>query len=218
MKKFNLLTALLIVTLWFHGNDLLSSEPLAPTGLLTDLLEWTDRVWIDGLPTQLKLSDISETIERTEIARIRSKRPAFSWIVNDTRNNVIQTAYQFQLSENSTFEGDSVWDSGRIESSDSTSVLFDFPSLKPDTIYYWRVRTWNNGSEAPWSEPRAFLTASELWDEKNCEYPNTNFDGPTSRYPIVLDSERPSGNENGGNLFDFQHDAFGYLLLTHPSG
>ena len=214
MKKFNLLTALLIVTSWFHGNDLLSSEPLAPTGLLTDLLEWTDRVWIDGLLTQLKLSDISETIERTEIARIRSKRPAFSWIVNDTRNNVIQTAYQFQLSENSTFEGDSVWDSGRIESSDSTSVLFDFPSLKPDTIYYWRVRTWNNGSEAPWSEPRAFLTASELWDEKNCEYPNTNFDGPTSRYPIVLDSERPSGNENGGKLFDFQHDAFGYLLLT----
>ena len=191
MKKYDWLTTLLIVTLWMGVNDVFSSEPLAPTGLLTDLLEWTDRVWIDGLATQLELSDLSKTIEQTEVARIRSSHPAFSWIVNDTRQNILQTAYQFQLSGNCSFEGGSVWDSGKIESDNSTSVQFDFSPLSPDTIYYWRVRTWNNGLESPWSEPRAFLTASELWDETNAEYPKTNFDGPTSRYPIVLDAERP---------------------------
>ena len=214
MKKYDWLTTLLIVTLWMGVNDVFSSEPLAPTGLLTDLLEWTDRVWIDGLATQLELSDLSKTIEQTEVARIRSSHPAFSWIVNDTRQNILQTAYQFQLSGNCSFEGGSVWDSGKIESDNSTSVQFDFSPLSPDTIYYWRVRTWNNGLESPWSEPRAFLTASELWDETNAEYPKTNFDGPTSRYPIVLDAERPDVNENDRDFFDFKHDAFGYLVLT----
>ena len=213
-KKTVLLTIFLIVTSWLSRSWLFSAEPLPPTGLLTDLLEWTDRVWIDGLATQLTLSELSDAIERTQVAEIRSARPAFSWIVNDSRTNIIQTAFQFQLSKDSLFGDDILWDSGKVESNQSTSVLFDFSPLAPNTVYYWRVRTWNNGDESPWSEPRGFLTAAELWDADDTKYPKTNFDGPISRYPVVLDAERPVPSGDGELFFDFQKDAFGYLVMT----
>lgn len=214
IHKRVLLMAFLTMVSWFCGRNLPSAEPLPPTGLLTDLLEWTDRVWIDGLATQLTLSELSNTIERVQVAEIRSFHPSFSWIVNDSRRNIIQTAFQIQLSEDPRFEDHTLQDSGKVESTQSSSVILNFPPLKPETIYYWRVRTWNNEEESPWSLPRAFLTASELWDTKKTEHPKTNFDGPTSRYPVVLDAERPIPHDDGRLFFDFEKDAFGYLILT----
>lgn len=212
-KRVILALFLTLVSL-FSESDISFAEPLPPTGLLTDLLEWTDRVWIDGLLTQLTLSELPDTIERVQVAEIRSSHPAFSWIVNDSRRDIIQTAFQFQLSENPNLNDETLWDSGKIESDKSSSVVFNFPSLKPKTIYYWRVRTWNNGDESPWSLPRGFLTASKLWDSEDSEHPKTNFDGPTSRYPVVLDAERPISNDEKKLFFDFRKDAFGYLILT----
>lgn len=34
-----------------------------PTGLMTDLIEHTDRVWINGYPTQMTLEEAARSIE-----------------------------------------------------------------------------------------------------------------------------------------------------------
>ena len=190
-----------------------AADALAPTGLLTDLLERTDTVWIDGLASQLALADLPNTAERVQLAEIRSARPSFSWIVNDRRTDVVQTAYRFELASDPDFE-QVIWESGKAESSRSVSVLFDFPPLEPKTVYYWRVKTWNNGEESPWSEPRGFYTASRLWDRSDADSPQTSFDGPTSRYPVVLEMDTPERSGENDHLYLFGKDAFGYLQLT----
>ncbi|MBQ3388592.1 MAG: hypothetical protein IJG60_05215 [Thermoguttaceae bacterium] len=212
MKRF-LSSAVFVLFLAFACGLSRAGDSLAPSGLLTDLLERTDTVWIGGLASQLSLADLTDTAERVQIAEIRSARPSFSWIVNDRRNDVVQTAYRFELAADPGFEN-VIWESGRVESERSVSVLFDFPPLQPDTVYYWRVQTWNNGEESPWSAPRGFRTASRLWDRGDADPPQTSFDGPTSRYPVVLETETPEPAGEGGNLYRFSRDAFGYLQLT----
>ncbi len=213
-KKHQFKALSLAIVFFIAVKTACADGPLPPTGLMTDLLEWTDRVWIDGLASQMTLSELGNAIERTQVAEIRSLKPTFSWIVNDLRNNVLQTAFQFELSKTLSFDEELVWESGKVESRQSSSVSFEFPPLEPKTIYYWRVRTWNNGDESPWSEPKGFLTAERLWDNTETDYPQTSFDGPTSRYPVVLDVEHPEVSENGNCFFDFKRDAFAYLTLT----
>ena len=41
-----------------------------------------------------------------------------------------------------------VWDSGRVESGQSTAVAYGGPALDPDTVYGWEVKIWlNTGTE-----------------------------------------------------------------------
>lgn len=198
---------------------LTAAEPLPPTGLMTDLLEWTDKVWLDGLPTQMTLEDLSDTVERAQIAEIRSMSPSFSWIVNDRENGVLQTAYEIEVSSTSDFtdEANVFWKSGKIESADSSSILTQLPPLAPETIYYWRVRTWNNQVLSPWSVPKGFKTASRLYGTGEQEEILSSTDGPVSRYPVVLESSMPVGARalsSKKTFYDFGRDAFGYLTIV----
>ena len=69
----------------------------APTRLTTDLIEHTDRVWIDGTLSQLSVDYPGKVIERAQFAAIASTHPRFGWQVNDQRNDVMQTAWRIQL-------------------------------------------------------------------------------------------------------------------------
>ena len=59
-----------------------------PTGLMTDLIEHTDRVWINGYPTQMTLEEAARSIEPVQMALIYNRRPMFSWVLNDVRPDV----------------------------------------------------------------------------------------------------------------------------------
>ena len=69
----------------------------APTGLMTDLLERTDTVWLDGFPSNLQLSELTSVTERFQTAEIQSRRPTFTRVVNDTKKSVLQTAWEIQV-------------------------------------------------------------------------------------------------------------------------
>ena len=86
--------------------------------------------------------------------------PRFSWQLNDPARGAKQSAYEVTVASQAAFldEGKpDVWDSGKINSSESLQVRYDGPALIPSTRYFWRVKLWNtedkpypNGEVAWW--------------------------------------------------------------------
>jgi hypothetical protein len=203
-------TAVLMVTTIF-----LTSAPTGyaqtPTRLTTDLIEHTDQVFLDGYATNISLPELNKVIERYQTAAVRNPKPRLGWVVNSDKPNTVQTAYRILVASSAGLidknEAD-IWDSGRTESDNSISVTYNGKPLQPSTVYFWKVKTWNNhGQESPYSETRSFITATEL-------------DGKTARYPIQLSDERPTiiKRLNDGVVYiDFGKDAWGRLKLTLSS-
>ncbi len=183
----------------------------APSRLTTDLLEHTDRVFLDGYPSGMALSEIGTAIERYQVAAIHTDHPYLGWVVNSNTPNTLQTAYQVLVSSSKEklekYDAD-IWNSGQVESSQSVAVGYGGAPLQPGKVYYWRVKTWDNhGKESDYSDIKSFLTAPEL-------------DGGTSRYPLQITDEYPVKMDalSGKRTFiDFGKAAFGKLRLTLSS-
>jgi len=78
----------------------------------------------------------------------------FTWIFNDPDSGDSQSAYQFQLDDNSDFSSPII-DTGKVSSS-STSTTQTLPSTVGK--YYWRVKTWDShNAESPWSSGRVVI-------------------------------------------------------------
>jgi len=95
-------------------------------------------------------------------------RPRLSWIMNSDRRGDFQSAYQVLVASTpeklSLGQGD-LWDSGRVESSDSVHVPYSGVPLESRARCYWKVRVWDKGGQAsPWSAA-AFWTMGLLKPE-----------------------------------------------------
>ena len=78
----------------------------------------------------------------------------FSWIFNDPDAGDSQSAYQFQLDDNSDFSSPII-DTGKVSSSTSSTTQ-TLPSMVG--LYYWRVKTWDSqDAEGEWSEARPII-------------------------------------------------------------
>lgn len=185
-----------------------SDGPQAPEGLLTDLLEDTETVFRNGFPADgVTLESLTPGVHQW--AEIRTLAPSFSWIVRDSRQNVRQTAWEIQISSSRSMDP-VLFDSGKVEGAASSSV---FPLVgketvfREDGVFYWRVRTWNDGMVSPWSQPKGFRIGKELQT------------GEVSRYPIRLAREYPVRTVKvperaKETFFDFGKAAFGQIALT----
>ncbi|WP_141015562.1 family 78 glycoside hydrolase catalytic domain [Nocardioides sambongensis] len=102
--------------------------------------------------------------------------PSFGWHVG----SAAQTAYQVVVatSQSAAGAGDgAVWDSGRVDSDQQTSVAYDGPALDPAQRYYWSVRTWDGADAASdWAPAASFGTgpgndwdASPIWAEADTD-------------------------------------------------
>lgn len=87
---------------------------------------------------------------------IDTNTPRLSWIINSEKKNVKQVAYQILvasseklLSEN---KGD-IWDSGKVESSESVWVRYSGRELKSNEFCFWKVRVYTNKGNSDWSAP-----------------------------------------------------------------
>ena len=95
---------------------------------------------------------------------IDGSRPRFSWILESSRSNEKQTAYEVVV------EGQ--WDSGRVESDQSVNVVYGGveyggKELAPATAYTWKVRVWDaEGNPSEWSQAATFSTALRQWSAK----------------------------------------------------
>jgi hypothetical protein len=183
----------------------------APSHLTTDLLEHTDRVFLDGYLANSSLDELETVIERNQLAEIRNSKPYLGWVVNSDQPNTLQTAYRILVASSKRLlakdEAD-MWDSGRTESDNSVVVPYAGKPLQPATVYYWKVKTYDNHDvESAFSQVKSFITAAQL-------------DGETARYPLQISDEYPVKiNPSGNNRYfvDFGKDAFGRLKLTLTS-
>lgn len=200
-----------IFTILMLAAPVLYAMAQVPTHLTTDLIENTDMVSQDGYVSTMPLDKSGTAIERFQIPTIHSTHPTFGWVVNSTKPNTRQTAYRIIIATSQqkiAKDSADVWDSGKVSSDNSTTVVYTGQALKPRTKYYWKVKTWDNhGTESPYSSTRGFLTARSL-------------DGTTARYPLQITNEHPAEVRKfseRGTFIAFEKAAFGKLLLTLSS-
>ena len=183
-----------------------------PFGLLTDLIEHTDRTWLNGYLSDIPVWDTERAIESLQYVEIGSSRPSFSWIVPGDKEGTQQTAYRIIVADShaKALSGKgNVWDSGIVNSNQSTAVLYASNPLQPDKVYFWRIKTTaNTCGESNWSEVKAFRTASKLSTYAACAYPQVKME----EYPVAITSFSPAIT-----VIDFGKDAFAQLLLTLTS-
>lgn len=193
-------------------NFCLQAAKHKPSGLLTDLIEHTERTWQNGYLSNITVWQTKEAIEPLQFVQIKSRYPSFSWIVPGEKQDTRQTAYRIIVSEQYTDAvagNGTIWDSGLTDSPQSTAVPYKGTPLQPGKVYFWRVKTLTNtDGESDWSDIKAFRTASELSDYGASHYPLVKTMEPVA-------SLRPA--PNGNIIGDFGKDAFGQLLLTLTS-
>jgi hypothetical protein len=93
---------------------------------------------------------------------IDTQQPCFSWKTHAVERGFIQSAYRLLVADAPELlaqENGNVWDSGQIHSSQSVLTPFAGQALKPSTVYYWMVRTWDkSGNPSAWSAVQSFAT------------------------------------------------------------
>lgn len=91
---------------------------------------------------------------------IDTREPRLSWALESKARDQRQSAYQILVASTAELlaarHGD-LWDSGKVESSQSTHIPYAGTVLKSGQQCYWAVRVWNGaGVESPWSAQSRF--------------------------------------------------------------
>lgn len=162
--------------------------------------------------TQRPTGLLCELMTHPEHTPIQTAYPHFGWIVNDSAQNAIQSAFQILVAnslEKLARNDGEIWDSGKINSSKSIHIGYNGEPLTPNTTYHWKVRTWDREDRAsPFSKPQSFHTGKIL--KKYA----------TSRYPLETHEIQPVRvvQKGKGHIFiDFGKAAFGTLKLNRVS-
>lgn len=182
----------------------------SPHTLRTELIEDTHTVFSHGYPTNASLTDVTMAWNRGnnglyQIATIGKPNPIFGWQLPD--NVATQQSYRVLVatSTEKLFEGAAdIWDSGEVQSMNTSGIMCMSDCIKPATVYYWTVKfVDNNGNHSAYAPAQTFLT-SQQWEK---EFP---------RLPLRKTTQVPvSISANGENVFiDFGKAAFGQLTLT----
>jgi len=94
---------------------------------------------------------------------IDSRKPRFSWQFESKERNQFQSGYELIVSDNLTDiqkVNGNVWQTGKVNSSQSIQVEFAGKELQSFTKYYWRVKVYDGSSEtSSWSAVNSFETA-----------------------------------------------------------
>lgn len=200
-----------IISFTFFALSFYSGLAQAPSHLTTDLIEHTDRVFLNGYPSGVSLTELNSTIEPYQTVLIRSTHPLLGWVMNSEKTNVIQSAYRILMASSPELleEGKAdIWDSGKTQDENSTAVKQSGKALKTSSIYFWKVKTWDQDElESEYSHIRSFRTADVL-DGKTAVYPLQK----TDEYPILI-----TPIKKGDTYIDFGKVAFGQLKLTLTS-
>ena len=104
---------------------------------------------------QESISTYNLRINNTELGSDNTEHLCFSWNINSDMRGFNQKAYQIELSSNNKV----IWNSGKINSSESILVPYNGSQLNPATKYTWKVKIWSeNGETSEWSQASNFTT------------------------------------------------------------
>ena len=124
--------------------------------------------------------------------------PRLSWVLVSTIRGQRQTAYQVLVasSQQQLDEGQGdLWDSGRVESDQSTHVRYGGAPLCSAHRCWWKVKAWNkDGCESAWSDAAVFemgLLSPDEWRGKwiaaEVEVPDSVGPAPHFRKEFAVD-------------------------------
>lgn len=109
-------------------------------------------------------------------------QPRFSWKLDSDLPNTKQCAYQIKVSAQAT-----VWDSGRVESEQSTLVEYLGPAFEARTHYSWELTVWTNHGECASAE--AFFETGLLNGtafERNANWITHGLDANETASPVFI--------------------------------
>ena len=203
-----ILLLLLVSGLNFQVQSAIPNEG-RPSGLTINFLDRAGQVFSNGYLVNTPLYQANAVSENFQYAEIAQKQPFFGWVVNSDQNNTVQTAYQILVAsslENMHKETGDCWDSGKIISNQSVNVTYSGKALKASSVYFWKVKTWDNhGDESLFSSISQFRTSA------------VQLDYATSRYPLQKQDVNPVSIKplSASDFFiDFGKAAFGRIRLT----
>lgn len=169
-------------------------------------------------------ADLAATQLRCEYAEnplgVDTVSPRFSWIISGQRRGAFQGAYQILVASSSeklnANKGD-MWDSGKVNSSQSIHAVYRGKPLDSGKMVYWKVRVWDRaGAASRYSSVASFqmgLLNSEDW--------TGNWISPASIKPPVINEWKSRYN----NLAPYpvpecasaNFDDSGWFILKHNS-
>ena len=120
-----------------------------------------DSLMVDMLPEPIGLDD---------------SQPVFSWKIRDGAQGAKQTAYRIRAAVRAMdLRADGattlIWDSGRIESAQSTGVRYAGKPLEASHKYFWQIESWNkDGKPYPVSEVSSWETGLMSANEWRSEW------------------------------------------------
>lgn len=120
----------------------------------------------------------------------------FGWQMNSKIIGKMQSAYQIQVFR--AGEETPVWDSGKVESSDSIGIACG-AALEEGTAYTWKVTVWDEDGASVTSDMGSFetgVTNQEKW--KNAEFIRLN---QSSSAPIFRTEQKLQGQVASARLY-----------------
>ena len=117
-----------------------------------------------GIMTDIPLAPVDLRVERAlEPLDVDTPMPIFSWKLNTSQPGVRQRAYQIWIASGlDLLESDKpdVWDSGKVDESDSAQSVYSGFPLAPKDDFFWKVRIWDQDNRVSrFSDPSSFSTA-----------------------------------------------------------
>ena len=110
-------------------------------------------------------------------------QPRLSWKLESPSPAKNQSAYRILVASNlGTLASDiaDIWDSKKMESTDSSSLLTGGRQLVPNEECFWKVKVWDNeGRESPWSAPARWTVGKLSAEASDAEW--IGFDAPRQR-------------------------------------
>jgi len=180
-----------------------------PTGLTINFLAHAGQVFLNGYTVNTSLYQSAGQKENFQFPDIAQKNPFFGWVVNSDQKNTVQTGYRILVAsslENINKEIGDCWDSGKTDIEESVNVPYSGKALEPNTVYFWKVKTWDNhGVESLFSSIARFKTSATLVDYATARYPLQKKDV----YPVAVKLVSASAS-----FIDFGKAAFGRVRLT----
>ncbi len=140
-------------------------------------------LWIICL-SQWAMASVSITDTRCEYRQnpvdIDAAQPRLSWKLTSDQRGEHQSAYQIQVASSPTLlaaQTPDLWDSGKIDTSDSIQIPYAGKPLSSGQQCFWKVRAWDAAGEpSPWSDPAAWqmgLLSQDDWKAKWITAPTT---------------------------------------------
>ena len=93
--------------------------------------------------------------------------PRLGWVMESPENGTQQSAYEIDIRE--VFTGRSVWNSGKVNSSQSQLVSIEGADIRSGNLlnYIWRVRVWDeSGSPSQWSSDAKFRSVPDCFSSR----------------------------------------------------